>query len=140
MSNKIVLELSCRFCHFEFASECTRRRHEQKQHNEEYSLCKQRGSVNLTVLTGFRRCLFCCILIKDNEEARVNHSQSKYHVYRRSLYPSFDEGEKRNTQSGDSVERFHTSTTSQSYVDRGISSTVDHELRECMYPCNKCKF
>ena len=130
MSNEIVLELSCRFCSFVFGSESSRRRHEQKQHNEEYSLCNQRDSVKLTVLTGFRKCVFCCIFIKDNEEARVNHSQSEHHVHRRSLFPSFNEEEIRLAQSCDRVEQFHERTTSQSFVDRGNSSNVDHDERE----------
>jgi hypothetical protein len=133
MSTKIDIELSsgsCRFCSLVFGSERSRRRHEQKQHNEEYSVCKQRGSVQLTVLTGFRKCVFCRIFIKDNEESRVNHSQSEHHVHRRSLFPSFNEEEIGLAQSCDRVVLLHERTTSQSFVACANSSNVDHEESE----------
>jgi hypothetical protein len=133
MSSKIDIELSsgsCRFCSLVFGSDRSRRRHEQKQHNEEYSLNKERGSVKLTVLTGFRKCVFCSIFIKDNEESRVNHSQSELHVHRRCFFPSFNEEEIRLAQSSDRVELFHERTTSQTFVACANSSNVDHEERE----------
>lgn len=93
MSIHNSLKLSCRFCSSVFNNDRQKRRHESKEHNEEYTQSKQGVRANEKLKNGFFRCLFCSVQIKDNEESRTSHSNSYFHISRRAQYRAFNEEE-----------------------------------------------
>jgi hypothetical protein len=76
---------SCRFCELSFRTIRTKQRHEVKEHEDEQSVNKHNKGNTKVVPIGYKRCVSCCVLIKDSKDAFENHKASQIHIIRNSL-------------------------------------------------------